>query len=639
MKPYVMLKPVKLEIDDSNFHLIECYTDADIRTAIADHIKDGVVAIDFETRGVRAYHPSNYTVCVSLCDGHSTICLHWPDASDEESCKFLTKGLGEALQERSGIRLIAHNLAFECMWFEDWLPNWHGCTYTMFKFLASEGWFNQKWGLKEAQVDLLGWEAKGDVAVDEWLIANGYKRGKGADKSQMWRTPVEILGYYNCLDSYSTWHLWNSVFRPVLEMPIMANLGPILEAFLSLNRAVRESVFKGIPVNKKKHAQYLKVLDKQRETAKDKFLNHPKVKEFRAILNDECVAAIAEKEPPKMTKSGKISQRYVDWLEKLEKARVTDHFNVASSHQLNRLFYDFLGNEIIIRTKPTEANPKGNPSTGKAALPLLGDVGRLLQKVKKYEKEADFAKRLTEQLEFDGRVRAEMKVPGTITMRLSGAGGFSLHQVPKSAGFLGSWEADRGYTLISQDVDALEQVVLTELSGDETLLSLYGPDAKPNDVYLRNGSAIPKIGDSFRAAGYDPINPTIEGISNAKKTCKKERNIAKLLTLSCIAEGELVRTFRRGLVPIESVEDDDLIWDGVEYVKHAGLVRKGYKEVINEIGIRTTKDHLIKTYKGWKVHEGLRKSECVRPESASHSWSDVWRMAGAIFRGLARRWL
>jgi hypothetical protein len=75
-------------------------------------------------------------------------------------------------------------------------------------------------------------------------------------------------------------------------------------------------------------------------------------------------------------------------------------------------------------------------------------------------------------------------------------------------------------------------VVTAELSQDENLLALYGPNAKKNDIYLFYGALMPGLGEKIVAAGYDRLNPTAETIDAAKKACKKERGIAKLLILS-----------------------------------------------------------------------------------------------------------
>lgn len=53
-----------------------------------------------------------------------------------------------------------------------------------------------------------------------------------------------------------------------------------------------------------------------------------------------------------------------------------------------------------------------------------------------------------------------------------------------------------------------------------------------NDLYLFYASMMPILGPKIKATGYDPYNPTPETIDAAKKACKSERSIAKLLILS-----------------------------------------------------------------------------------------------------------
>lgn len=545
MNQYILLQSKHISIDDSKFELVTVTTPKQVRDAVSQ-MQSGVVALDFETRGTKPWLPNNYPVCVSLYDGHKAICLAYSDPHNEEECKEITNCLGEALLGRPDIKLIAHNVAFDALWFNQWLPNWYRCTYTMFKFLASEGWIGQSHSLKTAQVDLLEWDEKGDVEVEEWLVRAGHVTGSKAkkdtveklldkwankkvspNKGEMWRVPMDILGYYNCTDVYSTWHLYTDIFMPVASLPIMENLHIILDSFILLNKAVAEAAHTGIKIDTPQLIAYRDYLKGKVESSYDAFLSYPDVREYADDLKTEALAELGKKEPPQRTKRDTLNKRWTQWTEKYHKLEDSEVFNPNSSAQLCTLFYERMQFPVEIVTKTN------NPSVGKAALPLLGPAGVLLKDYKKLHKELEFVDKAVLRSEADGRIHPELRVPGTQTLRLSGSGGFSIHQMPKSAGFLRCWIPDDGTSWLSQDVDALEQVVLAELSGDEALLNLYGPDAKkPNDVYLYNGSALPKIGDTIRAAGYDTERPTKEMIDYVKKKCKAERSIAKLVSLA-----------------------------------------------------------------------------------------------------------
>lgn len=107
----------------------------------------------------------------------------------------------------------------------------------------------------------------------------------------------------------------------------------------------------------------------------------------------------------------------------------------------------------------------------------------------------------------------------------------NMQQQPKSVGHLINFQARPGCKLIQQDTSAVEPRVITNFSKDSTMWSLYGPDAKANDIYLYNGSHIELFRDELRQY-YDPDNPTSESIANAKKHCKTTRNLLKLITLA-----------------------------------------------------------------------------------------------------------
>lgn len=68
---------------------------------------------------------------------------------------------------------------------------------------------------------------------------------------------------------------------------------------------------------------------------------------------------------------------------------------------------------------------------------------------------------------------------------------------------------------------------------------------------------------------------------------------------SCIASGQRVLT-NQGLIPIERVTKEMKVWDGVEYVPHAGVIYKGKQEVITYAGLTATADHKVWTKKGWR---------------------------------------
>ena len=67
----------------------------------------------------------------------------------------------------------------------------------------------------------------------------------------------------------------------------------------------------------------------------------------------------------------------------------------------------------------------------------------------------------------------------------------------------------------------------------------------------------------------------------------------------CLAEGTEVLTYS-GWKPIEQFEQDDLIWDGVEWSNVYSLTSQGLKAVVELDGVWMTPDHKVLTVSGWK---------------------------------------
>jgi len=99
-------------------------------------------------------------------------------------------------------------------------------------------------------------------------------------------------------------------------------------------------------------------------------------------------------------------------------------------------------------------------------------------------------------------------------------------------------------------------------------------------------------------------DPTTDFHAAVQKGTGIGRKPIKTLVFSmCIAEGELVLT-DRGLVPIEKIWNDDLLWDGYEWVPHDGLLYKGISDVITYGGLTATRDHEVWSEYGTKMRFG-----------------------------------
>ncbi len=75
---------------------------------------------------------------------------------------------------------------------------------------------------------------------------------------------------------------------------------------------------------------------------------------------------------------------------------------------------------------------------------------------------------------------------------------------------------------------------------------------------------------------------------------------------NCLIEGTLIQT-DSGLVPIERVTRDMLVFDGVDFVRHGGAVCNGVQEVISHDMIVGTPDHLVMSGGLWVTLEDCKR--------------------------------
>jgi DNA polymerase I-like protein with 3'-5' exonuclease and polymerase domains len=155
--------------------------------------------------------------------------------------------------------------------------------------------------------------------------------------------------------------------------------------------------------------------------------------------------------------------------------------------------------------------------------------------------------------------------------------------------------APPGHVMVGADFDQVELRVYAAVANDKLLRDAYtkpGPDGKPFDPHSLNAASMfsKKFGMTIEQAYL-----YIVGLPEKQK--KKLRGYAKTF---CIAEGQNVLTLR-GEVPIETVRIDDLLWDGVEWVRHDGVVCMGTKPVIQWDGLTATPEHEVWTDSHGKI--------------------------------------
>lgn len=88
------------------------------------------------------------------------------------------------------------------------------------------------------------------------------------------------------------------------------------------------------------------------------------------------------------------------------------------------------------------------------------------------------------------------------------------------------------------------------------------------------------------------------GVDQYTRKWQRIHTYSGKLAENCIAEGTLVVT-DHGAVPIEQVSTAMRVWDGVEFVSHAGVAPKGEQKVMESFGVWMTPEHMVLTTEGW----------------------------------------
>lgn len=127
------------------------------------------------------------------------------------------------------------------------------------------------------------------------------------------------------------------------------------------------------------------------------------------------------------------------------------------------------------------------------------------------------------------------------------------------------------------DFSAIEAVKLAWLADCKWRLDVFRGDGK---IYEHSASRAFKV----------PWSEFQAYIDRGKK--HPLRSKGKVLELACFPESTMVLC-DVGLVPIRNVTTDMRLWDGVEWVRHDGVVERGEQDVIEYCGLEATADHRV----------------------------------------------
>lgn len=134
--------------------------------------------------------------------------------------------------------------------------------------------------------------------------------------------------------------------------------------------------------------------------------------------------------------------------------------------------------------------------------------------------------------------------------------------------------------LTYSDYSQIEARVLPWLSGSESAEKTLDIFRADRDLYSENAVGM------FGLRSVEDVTPDL-------------RQSAKQGVLACLHADSRVVT-SNGVKRLVDVNKSDLLWDGVSWVSHQGVIYKGYRDTIEVDGLWLTPDHLVLTNKTWK---------------------------------------
>lgn len=227
----------------------------------------------------------------------------------------------------------------------------------------------------------------------------------------------------------------------------------------------------------------------------------------------------------------------------------------------------------------------------------------------------------------DGRLRYGLKYFGANhTGRWSGDSGWNAQNQPRDevdgVDVRGLLMADPDSHLVIADYAQIEARVLLWLAGDEEQLKL-----------IREGMCVYEA-HARKTMGYDDAR-------SLKQAAKDDPAFFKLRQYSkarCLSGDTLVLT-QRGYVEVCNITLDDLLWDGVEWVAHEGVVCTGVKQTLDQYGDQFTEDHELFTSDESTENAGSRTPAVDWFRQRSCHRNEVRELARAVVRVYSEGWV
>lgn len=169
----------------------------------------------------------------------------------------------------------------------------------------------------------------------------------------------------------------------------------------------------------------------------------------------------------------------------------------------------------------------------------------------------------------------------------------------------GLFQAAPGHDLVSTDYSSLQAVVAACMAGEQWRIDAF---TRGDPIYLLGASKI---------TGR-PLQFYLDWFAEHGEHHPDRQKIGKVSELACLGAETQVWTRSTGKRPssrwkrIVDVRPNDLVWDGLRWVPHGGLVERGKRAVEVRAGIAATSDHPFLVGRKWLEFGHMTEPEWVR---------------------------
>ena len=479
------------------------------------------LVVDVETLGT---DPANGKLLgIAICPVYAPgcpiyVCLQWYD--QKLSTWHQNANLGAFKSKLEGIleqaALVGHNYAYDKLWIESSLgikTYWHACTRLMWH-MASDPAGPRGYGLKDAQIEVLGWANKGSDELKAQVEARGGKLANGghylADK--------EVLGHYACLDAASTAMLY-------LELSLFFdyhNYWWMLKKMVEYSWLLQECTTAGIQVDKARLQEQVCTLTDTRMAYGSLFMELA-LKDINRLermwRDDRATRYTVQAAKERFLSSWDLQKR----------------FNLSSDKDKRELFYYIMKLPITMETKG------GKGSTALEALKVsvetftkkYGSKEGLTELLEAYEQTEqaetlvnNFARPWLGATGGDGRLHPRFNPCGTVSYRISGFKPYLLNAPFDEKDLMSCLKCDEGWGGVHADFVSVEPAVTAHYSQDPSLLKVFREGL--GDVYLDLARTLFPA-DKELQSGY---NPNVPITAEIKERFKPQRKVAKIIQLA-----------------------------------------------------------------------------------------------------------